>query len=854
MVLISLVIFWKMYCCYFIENIMYIRLCIMSALSLSSVLSCKLFAAPLQASSSLLEQARGMPAEFSEYFFNAPLTAKILLNNQLLSEALLSVTIDERVTLLELTDSSGSDLPANERQRWADFLRLGVPLGICERNCPSQLLAVHYNLETSTLSIITETAERTADESRYMDLPVDGSHGLLLNNSLSLFGGQGQPLSGSSILRSTSSLGNWTQSASLLLSRGSSADSGLLHNLRELYSQRELSGRFVRVGYFMPDSQGLSRQARTLGRSADSLAGVMYGSSDSLAIDSPQPSVYPIYVTANRQAAVEIYRNGVLISTQAVAPGLQTLDTRRLPGGIYDVEVRLVEDGQVISTTQELVYKPNNWRNPDERWRYNLYAGQETELLSNWQAQRERSLSAGAAVNYLMHPRLVTGLSVRQVQDKIQYGTSADWMVGNKSSFYANLSHTPGQGSGLDLYNNINFEYVSLGLSHSRSWLDTRNAYQQLANGDRVRSTSSYNGQTSNTGVSVNYRLSNSTNLSGRITHSQGPSNGTSLDLSWSRRGQLFGSDANWGVALFDRPGSGTANERDRGIDLSLSLALGGPRQSLYGTIGKRSARDGGSETNTSLNYSRRFEDFFLQSVSLGASQDSYGTGLNGQTVFAGKHLSGTGYLQRSSYQGQLSGGLNLDSSLAIGAGKVVLSSQADSYSAAGMIIDVESDLEQIALRADDLSGLGATLHPGRNFIPVAAYKPGHISFELADHSAEAAGAVEPKQASYHLNKGGVAYQRILVMKTVTVLGRLLNPQGEPLKGHHIINHASRGMSEVDGFFSLEMRASAPTLDVSYNNQLRCQFRLDLDKYRQEDDVLMVGDLLCVPNDLVSAK
>ena len=44
----------------------------------------------------------------------------------------------------------------------------------------------------------------------------------------------------------------------------------------------------------------------------------MYGSSDSLAINSPMPSVYPIYVTANRQGSVEIYRDGLLINTQSV--------------------------------------------------------------------------------------------------------------------------------------------------------------------------------------------------------------------------------------------------------------------------------------------------------------------------------------------------------------------------------------------------------------------------------------------------------------------------------------------------------------------------------------------------------
>lgn len=50
---------------------------------------------------------------------------------------------------------------------------------------------------------------------------------------------------------------------------------------------------------------------------------------------------------SNCPAVAEIYRNGVLINSQPVQPGLQTLDSKVLPGGIYEVEIRLVEDGQV---------------------------------------------------------------------------------------------------------------------------------------------------------------------------------------------------------------------------------------------------------------------------------------------------------------------------------------------------------------------------------------------------------------------------------------------------------------------------------------------------------------------------
>ena len=93
-------------------------------------------------------------------------------------------------------------------------------------------------------------------------------------------------------------------------------------------------------------------------------------------------------------------------------------------------------------------------------------------------------------------------------------------------------------------------------------------------------------------------------------------------------------------------------------------------------------------------------------------------------------------------------------------------------------------------------------------------------------------------------------YRKITVMKTVSVLGRLLDAQGQPLRGHHVINHASRGVSEADGFFSMEMSASSPTLEVRYRNQLLCQFRLDPATAANEHDVLMIGDLRCTPDTL----
>jgi len=828
---------------------------IAAALILWACASASALAAPTKDSTTprgLLAQAKGLPAEFEEHFFDVPLAVRVELDQQNLGEAMIVLTRDDRITLLEFTDSSDSHFNASEREVWSAYLQKGVALGACEGSCPEQMLAVHYNLANSLVSIVTENAERDTEAKRHYELPEGGSSGLILHNQVNLNGGQGQDLGGRYGLEASGSLGNWTQSVNMQLARLGGQDDKLYHAVYELYSQRELQGTFVRLGYFTPNSEGLSRQPRAFGASPDTAIGVMYGSSDSLAVNTPTPSLYPIYVTANRLGSVEIYRNGLLINTQPVPAGLQTLDTRPLPGGIYEVEIRLIEDGQITSTTQELVYKPNNWRNHDERWRYNLFAGRESKLLSNWEQQAEGDMTAGAAFNFLLHPRVILGMSGRQVRDSLQLGTSVDWTVANNASLFANVYQTQNHGTGLDLQTLYSYGSGNVVASHNRSWLDTRNTYETLPDGTRIRQRNVFNGQTSNSSLSLSHRLSQRTSLNARVSHSEGNVEGMGLDLGWSQRGNLFGSDANWRFTVFDRPGSvSSGNDRNRGVDLSVSLALGAPGEQISGSIGSRTSRDGGRDNNASLTYRKDLQNHVLQSVSATGITDTYGVGVSGTANFMTDTLIGDAFVQRSSFSDDFTGGLNLNSTLAVGGQKIALTSQ-HTGRGAGMIIDVESDVDGIALRADDLSGASTALRPGRNFVPITAYKNSSVSFDFEGNHVPAA-TIQPARMNYHLNKGGVAYRKVQVMRTVSVLGRLVDPQGQPLRGHHIINHASRGVTEVDGFFSMEMNAGSPTLEVRSGNQLLCQFRLDPGKARVEQDVLMIGDLRCTPDTLADS-
>ncbi|MCU1733028.1 MULTISPECIES: TcfC E-set like domain-containing protein [unclassified Pseudomonas] len=789
----------------------------------------------------ILRQAEGLPKGFDEHFFEVPLAVRVELDGRLLGEALVVLSRDDRVQLLNFTDSRDSQEPEILRQAWAVALGNGLALGNCERSCPRDLLALHYDLLESRLSILTRGAESSGQET-YHRLPEQGSRGLILRNQLNL-SRDGEQTVGRYALQGQGSIGNWTALAEARFDRSGGRYEETRQNIDQLYAERIHEDRFFRLGYFTPDVQGLSRQPLLLGNTPETTLGVMFGSSDSLAVNNGSASVTPIYVTPNRQGQVEIYRNGQLIQTQPVAPGLQVLDTRGLPGGIYEVEVRLIEDGQITSQSNEFVYKPNNWSNTDSPWRYNLYAGQRQELLGSDDESSAGGLSAGVIANYLLHPRVVTGLSAQRVDDYMQYGSSLDWHVLDRLQLLGSVFRTDGLGNGYDLRGIFQYGSGSVILSHSSTAFEPRRTGR-----DEVMAP----GRTGQSSLSLNHRLNREYTASLRVSRDTGGSAGTAMDLGLSYFGKLWDSNANWRVSLFDRPGTESSGDRrSRGINFSVSTSLGGSDRRLSASLGTRTSRDGGQDRNAALTYQHLPEQGSVRSIAGTVSFDRYGTGLTADTQFENSALNGDAFIQRSSFNQDFSAGLNLDSTLAVGGDHLGFSGQYLPY-AAGLIVDVETDVPNLQLRANDSEGSSSVLRPGRNVVPVNAYKSGHVLLDFLS-GYDASAVIQPPTLTYHLNRGGVEYHRLRVMRTVTVIGRLLDEQSKPLRGAMLINHASRGVSEADGFFVVEISEAVPTLEVQHRGRQLCVLRVDPQGPR-EDGVLLAGDQRCEARTLVRGE
>lgn len=774
------------------------------------------------AESVLLQQARQLPEGFEEHFFGVPLMVRVTVDGRLLGDGEVLLGRDNSVQLLSLVDVQESEFDEGARERWLTRLGAHLPLGECGRTCPEGIVGLQYSLEESQLSVLTGEVEQEARDQRFIALPRE-SKGLLVQNQLNLV--QGTQRNGHYNLQLEGSWGQWTpfMEGDATWQEGQSSEVGLA----QLYGERLHEANFYRLGFFFPSAQGLVRQPNYYSGATPTVLGMMWGSSDLLRRERGVPSLAPIQVVPVRPGMVEIYRDGNLIQSQPVVSGLQALDTRSLPGGIYEVELRLLEDGQETRRWREMIYKPSNWQTPEEPWRFNLFAGRQTRWLVRQGDSDLEGASGGAAVNHLLLPSLVVGAGSQYVDRRTQHSLSFDWEATSQLHGFASLNQSVGMGWGYDLQGIYWHGNSSLVASHSRN----------LRRQGDASSVSS---------LSLQQSLEKWGSLGVYVSHQSGRGNGA--DVGWHYSDRLWGRWVTWGVTLFDRPGSeSTAQQRDRGSTLSLTVNLGGQDRQLSLGLGSNTSRSGGAQRSAYLNYQQEVDWGPLRQVSVGSTHDSYGTGLSGYGRFASPWLGGDLFAQHSSYNEQVTGGINLESLLALGQeGELALGSRemGSMGNEAAMILDIDADDKAARIRVSDDHGSLQTLGPGRHLVSVPALQSGTLQLEMADHE-EAPLTIKPAILPYHLSRGGVGYGQVNVMSTVTVIGRLLNKEGKPLKGAVVRNHIGRTISENDGFFVMEMSKQNPSLQVEHDGRLQCQMLLNQDDKKWRQDTWLLGDLVC---------
>ncbi|KFD82717.1 TcfC E-set like domain-containing protein [Vibrio cholerae] len=91
--------------------------------------------------------------------------------------------------------------------------------------------------------------------------------------------------------------------------------------------------------------------------SSKDVFGFAYGTSEDTKLKVSRSSDIDVVVLVPSNGRIESYRDGILINTQFLSQGVQTLDTRSFPEGIYEVELKIYQDQQLFSTQKSYIYK-----------------------------------------------------------------------------------------------------------------------------------------------------------------------------------------------------------------------------------------------------------------------------------------------------------------------------------------------------------------------------------------------------------------------------------------------------------------------------------------------------------------
>lgn len=757
----------------------------------------------------LAANMRGLPEDFKRYFYDSELIVQVYLNDSRLFDAAISLKENGDVQLLR-TINEVQEIDPEKRSQWSRLLQQGVSIGKCTSNCPSGLMAVEYRLDNSVLKLYTSQYEKSRVATNYISLPEETPGGVIMYNDLSATNTASSRSWGinSSLI---SSLAGWSQKASFQ----SSGTDGRYHysssSLYELFTQKELQGSYVRLGFFTPDSD--TGNVQTAGFGYDTVVGAMWGTSDALLASTDSVSAWPVWVTGRNQSIAEVWRDGRLIHTQQLQAGIQALDTRQLPGGIYDITIKIIENGQTVDTQQAQIYKPQGWSNPDRRWRMNLWSGQRRTLASGSARIREDNpYAVGGGVDVLAHPRAILGISGAATDKDHQLRTRANITLSPNDSIFAqytmgDMEYQSSHATDIRYYRNI-----SGGGSASLFWRST--------------TTDIYGHRTSNRqqgdtwGSSLSLRLPWSTTLivNGQYMDTawrQGPGG----DVSVTTLATLAGRDMNVRVTGYDRPGFND-HRRDRGVSFGISVSLAPAARHII------SAENGMNQNQgySSLSYQwQPANDSGIRTLGGGVSYSPQNTVISGNAAVDTPYVSGDGYVQHNTQGRSNTAGGNLSQVLVLGGGKVASVNGSNSRSMeSALIVDVDSDDSSTGIVASG-SMAETRLKAGRNIVPAELWKKDTVQFSASGGESV---QVFPPSDSMQMRRGSVKYIKVKAVKTFTIVGMLQDGEGRVLKNRYVSSDVSGGVINPEGVLTLDSGVANRKLIVRAENgqpEMQCE-------------------------------
>jgi hypothetical protein len=166
-------------------------------------------------------------------------------------------------------------------------------------------------------------------------LPPSSAGTSFLQNFSYAFAGDNSDITQESNLYSLSEL-SWKENAVLMQANYSNHE---FLDIDTLVGQRDFQGRRYQLGWFLTDSQSLRFAPET------DILGFRFGTSLDTRADLRQSTGRQIEVFLQSRGEVSIFKDGRLLSSRIYDAGNQILDTSALPGGAYEIQIRIRDAG-----------------------------------------------------------------------------------------------------------------------------------------------------------------------------------------------------------------------------------------------------------------------------------------------------------------------------------------------------------------------------------------------------------------------------------------------------------------------------------------------------------------------------
>lgn len=560
---------------------------------------------------------------------------------------------------------------------------------------------------------------------------------------------------------------------------------------RALYS-RDFGGRTLSLG--MLESWSIQSLGNVSTLDSNRLYGFSYGNvSRSVMLDRSQ-SLIPVTVYLASAGDVRILRDGRLLNVQQMEMGNHNLDTSMLPNGLYDVELEVVQGGEIVARKMARINKPSDERSFRQDLSWQFWGGHSR--------QREYDNKETA--------KLLLGLSLSGAWQNL------DW----DNSLYRNGHLWTQEGRvKWPLWDNARIELQNLfGSNGNRRWMGMLDislpggmgslwyTRERSEPGRDVRQLSARDSDSAHLSLALSkwWKAAGTLGLSyERERNTQ--QHTTRLDYRQTvYQGGLGSMDLQMG-SNWSRGGNVNQGNRQLYAALSMTLALGSDFSLGVSRQGDQSSLD--------LSASHRFSDGLLKQVGLSASKD-FGESARDDVRarvyadYAGRYGSGSG-----SWSGAgTSQSLNLShrGSLAWSPDGLAAGGS-DREDVAAVVIQLP-EVSRGELEAE-VDGRSHPLESGANVLSLPAFKEYRVAVRNTK-SAASSYQVSGGEHTFMLYPGNVVNLKPAIKTMVTVFGRLAMADGSPLRHARVQNHIGMAQSDDNGYFSIDVDRAFPELRV----------------------------------------